>query len=150
MNTYKIIINTVLSAMFMAACFANAEGSPRESVCSSKHAKQVAARMKQIKSNVCSQVDTRVTLDNSPYVYKNPDAGCDLGLSMPGLPNIGFGLEGIDSCKILKAVTGDLVKSVNKGLRDSVDSAVKGVTGGKSDLDYDVDLGKIALDEIRN
>jgi hypothetical protein len=150
MNSHQIVIKILLSTFVMAACFANAEGATRGSVCGSPHAQQVAARMKQVKSNVRSQIDTTVSLDKSPYVYKNPDAGCDLGLSMPGLPNFGFGLEGIDSCKILKMVTGDLVKSVNKGMRDTVDKAVDSASGGKGDFNYDIDLGKIAQDEIRN
>lgn len=89
------------------------------------------------KKNICQNSDNRVTLDNSPYVYENPDQGCDLGLSLPGLPNLGsVGLDGIDSCRILKSITGDFVKEVNRGLQDQVDEATAGV---ENDYQYSVE-----------
>lgn len=84
----------------------------------------VQQRIKDVKRNVCNQVDTSVSLRNSPYVYVNPDQGCDLGFSMPGLPNIGASLGGFDSCKVLKAVTGEFVKEVNNGMQDAVDETL--------------------------
>lgn len=72
----------------------------------------------------CAGLNTNVTLDGNPFVYTNPDAGCDLGLSLPGLPNFGAKEFGVDSCKILKAVTGDLVRDINSDFQDAVDSTL--------------------------
>lgn len=96
---------------------------------------------------VCSQLDTENKYEESEYMWVNPDASCDLGLSMPGLPNIGFGLGGFDSCKILKAVTGDMVKAVNKEMKDAVTDAINEITDGKTQ--FDLDLTDVATNEIK-
>ncbi len=95
---------------------------------------------------VCNQLDITNKGEESPYMWVNPDASCDLGLSMPGLPNIGFGLDGFDSCKILKAVTGDMVKQVNSEMKDAVSEAIQEITDGKTE--FSLDLTDVAIDNI--
>lgn len=92
--------------------------------CDSSRNVTLKQRMDEIKRDTCNEMDTSVSVENSPYLYKSPDSGCDLGLSLPGLPNLGsLGLDGIDSCRILKSVTGDFVKEVNRELQDAMDVA---------------------------
>jgi len=97
------------------------------------------------RGEICDQLDLEMSLDDNPFVYTNPDAGCDLGLSMPGLPNMGLGLGSIDSCKLLQSVTGDMVDSINEQLQGAVDGALDSVGG---DLEYEVDLGEMAEDVV--
>lgn len=109
--------------------------------CRSARSAALKQNMQAAKQNICSQMDTSVNVEDSPYLYKSPDAGCDLGLSLPGLPNFGsVGLEGIDSCRILKSVTGDFVKEVNRELQDAIDVA------SPISEDQDIDLND-ALEE---
>lgn len=100
-------------------------------------------RMASAKQSVCSQMDTSVSVEGSPYLYKNPDAGCDLGLSLPGLPNLGsVGLDGIDSCRILKSITGDFVKEVNRDLQDAIEVV------SPASKDQNIDLNEALEDRI--
>lgn len=125
---------------------ASEEKPRRKQVCYSQFQKDIKNKLNSMAMDTCQKLDTSVTTDGSPFVYTNPDAGCDLGFSMPGLPNIGLGLEGIDACKILKAVTGEMVDDVNQQMQDAVDDAVNEVTNGNNEVD--VDLGDIIIDEI--
>jgi len=98
--------------------------------------------------SICEQLDLSLDLDNNPFIYTNPDAGCDLGLSMPGLPNLGsIGLGGLDSCKILQSITGDMVDEVNAAMQNSVNEALSGVTEDAMS-DYNVDLGDITEESL--
>ena len=85
---------------------------------------------------------------NSPYGYKSPDAGCDLGLSMPGLPGFGFNLDGIDSCKILKAVTGDMVDKANSEMQNGLNAGLEAVKGD-TQLPSNVDLNEIIGNQVK-
>lgn len=115
-----------------------------------EHAQRLKNYKQQIKAQIAPQLDMTVNIETSPFIYYNKDAGCDLGFSMPGLPDIGFGLDGIDACQVLKAVTGDMVKAVNDQMQDAVDGAINDITGGDDDLDFNIDLGDMALEEINN
>lgn len=106
----------------------------------------------KLAANVCDQIDTKpLTMEQaaeSPLGYKSPDSGCDLGLSMPGLPGFGFNLDGLDSCKILKAVTGDMVDKANSEMQTGLDAGLKAVKGDTS-LPTNVDLSEIVGDQIK-
>ena len=91
-------------------------------------------RLATFRQSLCDQLDFGTDLTNNPFVYTNPDAGCDMGFSLPGLPSIGGSLTGLDSCKMLKSVTGDAVRAMN----DSMQGAVDDILGG--DIGVDVDL----------
>lgn len=72
----------------------------------------------------CVGISNTATLDNNPFVYTNPDGGCDLGLSLPGLPSFG-GLGGsLDSCAIVKMVTSSTVNKANATIRDAMNKSV--------------------------
>lgn len=114
-------------------------------------ARKIAERREIIKSQVEKQIDTKIDMDNNPFVYVNKDKVCDLGglgLHMPGLPTFGFGFKGIDGCSLLKSVTGDMVSKINQRMQDSVDKALDKVIGMKTD--FTIDLGQVAQDEIEH
>jgi len=139
-------------AAFALVSTANAVEAEKESlVCpqDTEHAKNLASYKNSIKKQVEGQLSLEVDLDGNPLLYDNPDAGCDLGFSMPGLPDIGLGLDGINACELLKSVTGDMVKAVNKEMQDTVDQAIVDITGVEDlDFEFEMDLEDVAADEI--
>lgn len=100
-----------------------------------------------IKDQVCNQLDLSVNIEASPFLYTDPEASCDLGFQMPGLPDFNLGFDGIDSCSLLKAVTGELVNQINTEMRDAVTGAIDGV-GLDSGGDIDIDFGDIVINEV--
>lgn len=98
-----------------------AEGAPP-----AEQAPSCKARMKTLPKipTYCGGLDREVSLEGNPFVYSNPDGGCDLGLNLPGLPSFGFDIPSIDSCKILQMVTGELVGEVNATLRDAINKSL--------------------------
>lgn len=77
--------------------------------------------------NHCVNLDLGTSLDNNPFIYTNPDAGCDLGLQLPGLPDFGISAGGINACSIAKAITGPMVDKVNQAMRAQVNSVVSSI-----------------------
>lgn len=75
-------------------------------------------------SNSCVGITSTPSLDNNPFIYTNPDGGCDLGLSLPGLPSFGGSLGSLDSCSIAKMVTSSTVSKVNSTIRDAMNTSV--------------------------
>jgi hypothetical protein len=108
--------------------------------------KLLSSNYENIKKQVCSQLNLNVNIETSPFLYTDPDAACDLGLKFPGLPDFNLGLDGLDSCAILKSVTGALVSEVNKEMRDAVSSGLEGI--GLEDGDLDIDFGDMVINEI--
>lgn len=138
----KLVLSALATAVLAAPLStAFAVDTPRKRVCYTDFAQQIKTVQREKASNVCRQVDTSVNVENSPYIYTNPDAGCDLGFSMPGLPDIGIGLDGINSCELLKAVTGDLVKDINKEMQGAVADAIDAVGG---ETEFGIDLGDVS------
>lgn len=90
-----------------------------------------------VKERVCQRLDLTVNITDSPLIYTDPDASCDLGFKMPGLPDFNIGLNGLDSCKILKSITSDTVDAFNSGLQDAVDEGLSAV-GGNNDVIIDI------------
>lgn len=74
--------------------------------------------------SVCAGINTQ-NPENSPYIYVNPDGGCDLGLQLPGLPTLGasFG-EGLDMCKLARTVVGGMVSDANSAMQESMNTAI--------------------------
>lgn len=126
-----------------------------KSICYSEAKKNVLNFVNNLIPDVCANINTDPDLENSKYMYQNPDGGCDIGLELPGLPSFGGGLSGVSSCQIVKAVTGDMVDKVNEGVNGAWDGAldtVKGKISEKTGLDVDnlnFDMGAIAEDAIK-
>ena len=97
----------------------------------------------------CSKLNTSNDPTKSVYHWKNPDAGCDLGLELPGLPKFGLSTD-LSACKVMKAVTSDMVSKANSSMQQSVDSATSAVTGGTGQTNANVDLSKEAESVIIN
>lgn len=91
-----------------------------------------------------------IDITQHPAFYKNPNAGCDLSLALPGLPSwdmsggLDFSLGGFDLCAIannyLQEVSGNITDSVNSALSNSFNldqngnfaGASTGISGGIS------------------
>lgn len=107
---------------------------------------QVNENYKNIKEQVCNQLDLTVNIQTSPFLYTDPEASCDLGFQMPGLPDFNIGFDGLDSCKLLQSITGELVNQVNQEMRDAVNGGLEAV--GLEDGDLEIDFGDLVIDEI--
>ena len=134
----------LLSSLIISAAIA-VPAIAAECADESEWAKLLDAKKVKIRTQVESQIDTSVDVANSPFIYTNPDAGCDLGFTMPGLP--GFGISGIDACKLLKSVTGEMVSDINKTMKDSLDSTLESVIGTSDS--QNLDLQNVAEDAIK-
>lgn len=75
----------------------------------------------------CLNLNKTPSLANNPFVYTNPDAGCDLGLNLPGLPGFGLTGGGISACQVAKFVTGSTVNAVNQKMQEGANAAVSAV-----------------------
>lgn len=101
--------------------------------------------------NVCADVDMGPK-SNSPFVYVNPDGGCDLGLELPGLPSFGGSLGSFDMCGLAKTITGGMVNQANGVMRDSMNTAIGGInqkaqeTIGTGVVNTNVDVGAVIKD----
>ena len=111
----------MFTALALGSASALADG-----VCAEMKAK-MARVYGSISDDHCTDLTRLPSLDGNPFVYTNPDAGCDLGLSMPGLP--GFGLSGGDFswCGVAKAVTGGMVNEANAAMQGATNEAVGAV-----------------------
>ncbi|MND11556.1 hypothetical protein D3C87_351720 [compost metagenome] len=123
--------------------------------CDTDHTRQIKRKMEQQAIIECNSpaVDTNNTLtmpdgSTNPYVYQNPDAGCDLGFRLPGLSGGGSGLSG-DSCGILKSVTGDMVNKANQEAQQKVNDILDNIPGGGATIDGIMD-GKVDIDDIKD
>ncbi len=103
----------------------------------------------------CVNLDLETSLDNNPFIYTNPDAGCDLGLQLPGLPDFGISSGGINACSIAKAVTGPMVDKVNSAMRDQVNQAVGAIDAASVDAigtqaSGGIDVGSLIEDQYED
>jgi hypothetical protein len=114
----------------------------------------------KLATKICDQLDmTTPTIDQlkaakNPLVYTNPDTvGCDLGLSMPGLPAFGTNITGLDACSILKAVTGKAVSDANTAMKSGLDTALSqvkqqtGLSSGTTSINVSSEVGS-AVDKV--
>lgn len=116
-----------LSAIFIAMAASNAAMAGS---CAATKAKEAAVY--GTPKNVCGNVTSTADITKNPYTYTSPNGGCDLGLSLPGLPNFGNG-GGFSACAAVKAITGSMVAQVNQGMQQATDAAVNAV--GKDAID---------------
>src|SRR5690554_1890098 len=74
-------------------------------VCNDSYADRVNERIATLVPNVCAQLDTEPSLDGHPFAYDNPQASCDLGAGMVGMPSwngVDFDVTGVDACNVAK------------------------------------------------
>jgi hypothetical protein len=112
-------------------------------VCGDTLTARINNRVNDLVPNVCAQLNTENTLADNPHRYENPQATCDLGLSLPGLPTFdgfGFDAKGVDACGVVQNIIGDRIKSVS----GKYDEASKAISDGLShnetvDFEYILD-----------
>jgi hypothetical protein len=146
-----MIKKTLIASFLLAAALA-----PLGANAASSCADLQPSFIDKLAAKVCDQLDmTTPTIDQlkaakNPLVYTNPDTvGCDIGLSMPGLPAFGTKIEGLDACSVLKAVTGKAVADANEAMKSSLDTAlstVKSETGLGTGTST-IDVGGIVTDK---
>ena len=134
----KIILLTVFSLAFSVA-YAGEDDDVTPFV------NELEKNYELVKKRVCEGLDLTVNIEDSPLIYTDPDASCDLGFKMVGLPDFNIGLDGLDSCKILKSITSDTVDRFNDALQDAVDTGLETVG---ADEDLIIDIGDIVGDDI--
>jgi hypothetical protein len=71
----------------------------------------------------CANLTKVADITKNPYVYISPNGGCDLGLSLPGLPNYGNG-GSLTACEVARAITGPMVAEANGAMRAGADAAL--------------------------
>lgn len=125
-------------SLLLVAAVVLPTASEASSFCRYKRKEQINRAVGRLLPDDCSKIDSRVSLDGNPFVYRNPDASCDLGFSFPGLPAFGMDISGLDSCQILRSVTDDLVNQINDGMQTAIDDAVDETTGGDTQYDFDL------------
>lgn len=121
----SLLLNASAILIAMAASNIALAGS-----CAATKAKEAAVY--GTPKNVCGNVTTTADITKNPYTYTSPNGGCDLGLSLPGLPNFGNG-GGFSACAAVKAITGPMVAQVNQGMQTATNEAVNAV--GKDAID---------------
>lgn len=161
MNKKQILSFILLSLSAVSFGAAAQQAVQRDGgACNSKFKKSMDQRYEKMVQNVCNNpaIDTSLTTDGpngaaNPFIYVNPDQACDLGLQMPGLPDFGFGLSGIDSCSVLKAVTGDMVHEVNKKTQGAIDDSFKDITNEVDGVlpgdGFEFDLEDVVIDKVK-
>jgi hypothetical protein len=71
----------------------------------------------------CSDLNKSVTTNN-PFNYTNPNASCNLDLSMPGMPSFGANLSGgSSSCDLVQGYASSTVGSLLSKANDILSSA---------------------------
>ena len=83
--------------------------------------------------NSCVGITNTPSLDNNPFIYTNPDGGCDIGLDLPGLPSFGGSLGSIDSCQVIKMVTSKAVNAANTEIRNAMNTSVNTINQAAQD-----------------
>lgn len=108
---------TILLALPLLALNANA-GSCQNAIREAQ--RQIFGNL----GNVCADAQLAAQ-GNSPFIYVNPDGGCDLGLQLPGLPSFGAGLgNGLDMCALAKTVTGGMVNQANSAMQGAMNTTI--------------------------
>jgi hypothetical protein len=96
-------------------------------------------KLQVVQNGQCEQLDLDPTIEGSKKKVANPDAGCDLGMSLPGLPNFNApGLGMFDSCKVVQAITNETAEMINseaQALFDAVEDEVNQALNQDLDLE---------------
>lgn len=101
--------------------------------------------------SVCSGITTQ-NPENSPFIYVNPDGGCDLGLQLPGLPTFGGSLgSGLDMCALAKTVTGGMVSQANSAMQGSMNTAIGSINqAAQQSIGTGVVNGNVNVSDVLN
>ncbi|MFK4132069.1 hypothetical protein ACI2KR_07200 [Pseudomonas luteola] len=111
----------------------------------------------KLADKICDQLDMstptieQLKTAKNPLIYNNPEASsqgnCDIGLQMPGLPDFGLDVKGIDACGVLKAVTGEMVEKANNDMKKALDTTLEAVKGDKS-IPSSIDMTDIITEQV--
>lgn len=141
----------LVSSLFVLPLLIVANEEAEAGTCKNTIEKQQQKIFKRAQ-DACAKHD-KAQKENNPFIYVNPDGGCDLGLELPGLPSFGAGLgDGLDLCALAKTITGPMVKDVNKVVKDAKDRVVDDINAAAKEkidtgvLDTDIDLSDMAND----
>lgn len=96
----------------------------------------------------CAGLNTSASVEGNPFIYVNPEASCDLGLELPGLPSLGLDIGSLNFCEIAQSLTGDLVNELNQSMQNAVDGALEDV-GLSQDMEFATDLQDMAMDALQ-
>jgi hypothetical protein len=111
-------------------------------LCYSERTKSVEDFFKIKSDFLCdNKIDANPDIESSLFYYESPEANdCDLGMSFPGMPDFGFGLDGLDACALVKMVTGPMVDAANSKMKEGMDAALN-YSKDKTGLDsFDISL----------
>ena len=146
MKIKQIGLATLLSAMAATGLFMSDKASAGSCQTYIDKANQVFGNLM---GNSCVGITNAPSLDNNPFIYNNPDGGCDLGLSLPGLPSFGGSLGSLDSCSIVKMVTSDTVSKVNSTIRDAMNTSVNTINQTAQDtIGTNVTGGNVSVTDL--
>lgn len=79
----------------------------------------------------CADLDMTVKTEGNAYIWDNPNAKCDLALSLPGLPEFspsGYLTKSFDACKSLKKITDGVMDQINSQLEQQLTKAVSNIS----------------------
>lgn len=119
-------------------------------VCGNSWMEKVNSGIDSAVPDICSAIDTNPSLENNPFSYENPQATCDLGLSLEGMPDFdgfGFDVSGANACKVAQMVTGDMVAEINTKVDDFATTTGSYANDFSTVLDLDLEA---AIDGIVN
>lgn len=71
----------------------------------------------------CEDLDFSIKREASPYHYTNPNEGCDISLSLDGLPKktgSGYSSSGNDACRTIQGVVSNLEGRLNERLEGAL------------------------------
>lgn len=153
---HTLIMTALIASLAMPLFSATAEAGSCRNAINNASQKIFGSALK----TACVGVDTGLK-ENSPFIYVNPDGGCDMGLQLPGLPDFGasFG-KGFDMCAMAKTVLGPMVGQVNNRLQEEMNQAVGeindiardqiGIEPVGNHIDFDQLLKQKAEEEFRS
>lgn len=122
MKSSKLLrTSLVFAVMALGSASASADGLCQEMK------DKIARVYGNIAQDHCVNLNKTPSLTNNPFVYTNPDAQCDFGLQLPGLPGFGISGGGLNMCSIAKAITGSMVNEVNQAMQTAANEAVSAV-----------------------
>lgn len=94
--------------------------------CTNRFSDDVNQRLNSIVPDVCGQLNySNDPSEYSQYRVDSPQASCDLGLSLPGLPSfdgIGFDASVPDACSIARSIVGDSIRDLNNSSKSAVEA----------------------------
>ncbi len=129
----KTILATILLSI-TASTSAYAASNDGEKNCPSRQLPVVIPNCEEVKDKAFDGKD----LSKLGFIYENPNAQCDLGLELPGLPSFGLDVGSLDSCAIAKSITS---KTIGRQL-DKISGMIP------NDIGIGADIGGAAEDVV--